>query len=147
MRFDISIWEIIVEKWIKKGSVEKLYLDRFPGPLHKVSPLLKLIITESELPRVWLHDTWASQGLHGCINMSLDRSCSYCYNSAALLKHLMMHLLKTAIKFIETNRFEKENTVSTCKRLTEDPHNVIWKPLSFKVTEKQHFNILLNTQQ
>lgn len=32
------------------------YLDRFPGSLHKVSPLLKFIVAQLELPRVRLHD-------------------------------------------------------------------------------------------
>lgn len=38
------------------------YLDRLPGSFHKIFPLLKFIITQSELPWIWLHDAWTSQG-------------------------------------------------------------------------------------
>lgn len=36
---------------------DELYLDGFPRSLHEVSPLLKLIVTKSEFPRVRFHNT------------------------------------------------------------------------------------------
>ena len=42
---------------VNKVCVDGIYLDRFPGSLHEVSPLQKFIVFEFELPWIRLHDT------------------------------------------------------------------------------------------
>lgn len=64
-RKDWKIWHPSLWEWKHNMSLKEqygggwVYLDRFPGSLHEVSPLLKFIVAQFELPWVRLHDIWA----------------------------------------------------------------------------------------
>lgn len=58
----LDVWIYKSVETGKKMNSGWSYLDRLPGSLHKIFPLLKFIITQSELPWIWLHDAWTSQG-------------------------------------------------------------------------------------